>query len=109
MCPDPRGLHRSARHDCTHGLRACHTPAGLPAGLQQGASRCRAVQRHDTSMSCIPGRGRSTETGRQGRAEWGLLQPQRRAQAVVWTLVGVLSLLIVASRKHYSVDVLIAW
>ena len=30
-------------------------------------------------------------------------------QAVVWTAVGVLSLLIVASRKHYSVDVLVAW
>ena len=27
----------------------------------------------------------------------------------MWTAVGVLSLLIVASRKHYSVDVLIAW
>lgn len=30
-------------------------------------------------------------------------------QALVWTLTAVLSLLIVASRKHYSVDVVVAW
>lgn len=35
--------------------------------------------------------------------------PHDLLQAVVWTLVGILSLLIVASRKHYSVDVVIAW
>ena len=28
---------------------------------------------------------------------------------IVWLAVAVLSVLIVASRKHYSVDVLIAW
>ena len=30
-------------------------------------------------------------------------------QVIVWVAVAVLSVLIVASRKHYSVDVLIAW
>ncbi len=30
-------------------------------------------------------------------------------QIIVWVAVAVLSVLIVASRKHYSVDVLIAW
>lgn len=32
-----------------------------------------------------------------------------RLQAVVWTGAAILSVLIVASRKHYTVDVLIAW
>lgn len=30
-------------------------------------------------------------------------------KAIVWTLTAVLSVLIVASRKHYSVDVVVAW
>jgi hypothetical protein len=30
-------------------------------------------------------------------------------QVITWVAVAVLSVLIVASRKHYSVDVLIAW
>ena len=30
-------------------------------------------------------------------------------QAVIWSAAAVLSTLIVASRKHYTVDVLIAW
>lgn len=38
-----------------------------------------------------------------------LSAPHGAVQAVVWTLTGVLSLLIVASRKHYSVDVVVAW
>ena len=32
-----------------------------------------------------------------------------RAQAISWAGVAALSVLIVASRKHYTVDVLIAW
>ena len=31
------------------------------------------------------------------------------AQAIVWAGVSALSVLIVASRKHYTVDVVIAW
>ena len=30
-------------------------------------------------------------------------------QAVIWTGAAILSVLIVASRKHYTVDVLVAW
>jgi hypothetical protein len=30
-------------------------------------------------------------------------------QMITWLAVGLLSVLIVASRKHYTVDVLIAW
>ncbi len=30
-------------------------------------------------------------------------------QLLAWSAVGVVSTLIVASRKHYSVDVVIAW
>lgn len=33
----------------------------------------------------------------------------RGAQALAWAAVAVVSVLIVSSRKHYSVDVLIAW
>jgi hypothetical protein len=33
----------------------------------------------------------------------------RAVQVVAWCLVGVVSTLIVASRKHYSVDVVVAW
>ena len=32
-----------------------------------------------------------------------------RLQAVIWTGAAILSVLIVASRKHYTVDVLVAW
>ena len=38
--------------------------------------------------------------------EWGAW---RAAKAAAWASVGALSLLIIASRKHYTVDVLIAW
>jgi len=49
--------------------------------------------------------------------KWSLLanvhlyfKPQHRAlQAVIWSAAAVLSFLIVASRKHYTVDVLVAW
>ena len=31
------------------------------------------------------------------------------AQVIAWSMVATLSVLIVASRKHYTVDVVIAW
>ncbi|KAK9815443.1 hypothetical protein WJX72_003721 [[Myrmecia] bisecta] len=34
---------------------------------------------------------------------------KKAVKAIVWTAVATLSVLIVASRKHYSVDVVIAW
>lgn len=45
-------------------------------------------------------------TGALAYNEWGTVQA---VKAVVWAAVGLLSLLIIASRKHYTVDVLVAW
>ena len=45
-------------------------------------------------------------TGALTYGEWGGV---RAVKVVVWATVAALSLLIIASRKHYSVDVLIAW
>ena len=45
-------------------------------------------------------------TGALAYGEWGGV---RAVKVVVWATVAALSLLIIASRKHYTVDVLIAW
>lgn len=45
-------------------------------------------------------------TGTLAYHEYGA---SRAMKAVGWAAAGVLSLLIIASRKHYTVDVVVAW